>query len=176
MKSFILLISLLLPAHGQPGADINAILDGRDPVRAQMLKTIAAFEAHDAPAVVREADKMLKLDRTQRRLKPRELGLVYSMQGIAYLFQDRPKTALPILEKASSLTDDSRTFYNLACAQSVLGKFPKAESSFRKALEAGSKNDRFGSAAHWIAESKTDEQLAALRARPAYRKILREFE
>ena len=62
-----------------------------------------------------------------------------------------------------------------ACAQSALGKLPEAEVSFRLALLAGSKDGRFGDAAHWIGESKTDEQLAELRARPAYARIVKEF-
>ncbi|MBI2362530.1 MAG: hypothetical protein HYV15_04005 [Elusimicrobia bacterium] len=170
-----LIAVIALSAAAAPGADMQAVLDGRDPVRAQMLKVIAAFEAHDSPAVVREADSTLKLEAKHKKLKPRELGLVYSMKGIAVLFEGKAKTALPLLEKASKLSGDSRTWYNLACAQSVLGKLPEAESSFRKSLEAGSKDGRFGDAAYYIGESRTDAQLAALRARPGYAKVMKEF-
>lgn len=175
MNAMLAAALFALPAFAAPGADVEAVLDGRDPVRAQMLKTIAAFEEHDSPAVVREADKTLKLEAEHKKLKPRELGLVYSMKGIAVLFEGKAKKALPLLEKASTLSPDSRTFYNLACAQSVLGKLPEAESSFRKSLEAGSKDGRFGDAVYYMRESRTDAQLAALRARPGYAKIMKEF-
>jgi hypothetical protein len=100
---------------------------------------------------------------------------MYSFKGTAVLFSNRPKEALPILVKAASLVKDSRTLYNLTCAQSVLGKLPQAEATFQEALESASLDGRFGDAAYWIDQSKSDEQLAALRARPAYGRAVKKF-
>jgi len=153
---------------------IQGMFDGNDPTRVHMLYASAAYEAHDIPKMILEADRTLALDRKYETLKSTERGFIYFVKGMAYL-ADRPKMALPFLTKAASLLRDSRTLYNLSCTQSILGMFPQAEISFREALESGARDGRFGDSKYYINSSLSDEQLAPLRARPTYRHILQTF-
>lgn len=154
-----------------PAAPAAAAPEFSGPVKAAL-----ALESGDYATAVTEFEAALKAARAKAKPDSIDVGMMESGLGDAYAQSGRPAKAAPHLERAAALLDGParvHSLYNLACARAAMGKTADAERTLRSAFDAARKAKLLS---RFVGQAKLDPELAPLRKRPGWKKLLAGYE